>query len=165
MSSESNSKSNNLDPENCRHFKQFIPDVITPDEASLLVEIRGHGKRKGFKNVHKHPVIEKVKTIISSLVEPNWENPSYIRIEKGWNHKWHVDTGNNNHMPWCAYGGSVLLVNDEKAGFLEYRDGTKLLPEDHYCSLAIHSSDVEHRVVQDGNRITLLAFIQRQSPP
>ena len=75
------------------------------------------------------------------------------------NEKWHVDTGVKNHMIWCDYGCSVLLTNDENSGFLEYRDGTKFLPEEHYCGLAIHGSDVEHRVGHGANRVTFLAFL------
>ena len=81
-------------------------------------------------------------------------------------HPWHIDTGGDygseGHMMWCDYGCSILLNDKDTSGFLEYRDGTKILPKEHYCSLAMHSSDVEHRAYTDGTRETLLCFVQRK---
>jgi len=61
-------------------------------------------------------------------------------------------------MPWCAFGCSLLLRAGPSVGSLEYRDGTNIArPFD----LAIHSSDVEHRVSPyTGERIVWLAFLQ-----
>ena len=63
-------------------------------------------------------------------------------------------------MAWCRYGCSILLTDDPEAGSLEYRDGFKLEASEHFCGLAIHSSDVEHRTVAPGTRITYLAFLR-----
>ena len=101
---------------------------------------------------------------------------TYIIKEKHGKHGWHYDTGVHyivdneavpvlatGHMTWCDFGCSILLTDNETAGYLEYRDGTKLLPKKHYCGLAIHSSDVEHRVVDaSSKRHTLLFFLQRK---
>ena len=63
-------------------------------------------------------------------------------------------------MAWCRYGCAVLLVNNEDAGHLEYRDGYKLNYDEHYCGMALHSSDVEHRTAHNNGRITFLAFFK-----
>lgn len=136
-------------------MREFIPHVITPEEAKVLVSFIGNAD-----NPEIHPIVDKIKDAIEEVINPTWGLPSYTRIEKHHkNHPWHVDTGSSNHMMWCDYGCSVLLTNTEDSGFLEYRDGTKLLPEEHFCGLAIHSSDVEHQSEQGGGRIAFLAFI------
>ena len=141
-------------------MRVFIPNVITPDEAEALTALP---KKKCYNS--EHPVVKKVRAVIDSKINTDWSPPAYSRVERGKKHKWHVDTGgakgSTGHMSWCSYGCSVLLTDDKDAGFLEYRDGHKLLPEEHYCGLAIHSSDVEHQVSQGGpSRITLLFFTQ-----
>ena len=138
-------------------MKAFIPNIISPKEAKTL--------RDGsiYPSSNKESiVVEKLKRRISSTLnkELNWESPTLIRIEKNENHEWHVDTGSYSFMTWCDFGCSILLLDDEDAGYLEYRDGTKLLPKEHFCGLAIHSSDVEHRTVSNGTRVVFLAFIQ-----
>lgn len=139
-------------------MRVFIPNVITPEEATLVVEDYINKNTTNAEDVEK--VIEKMKSAIESVVDVNWEPPTYTRVEKhAKGHGWHVDTGSSNHMTWCGFGCSILLTNSEDSGFLEYRDGTKLLPEEHFCGLAIHSSDVEHRAEQGGGRVTFLAFI------
>ena len=135
----------------------FIPNVITPKEAIFL-------KENGIKDSKE--IIDKIKKVIEEKISPDiaiWDEPSKIRIERSPNgHPWHVDTGSSNHMLWCAYGASILLTDDDRAGYLEYRDGTKILPKEHYCSMTLHSSDVEHRVEQNSSRVTLLSFLQRK---
>lgn len=139
----------------------FIPNVITPEEAEALVSY--HNTKHCPGDIDHLEVIAKIKGAIEQVVKPNWDLPSYTRIEKlDRGHDWHLDTGSSNHMKWCDYGCSVLLTNLDKAGFLEYRDGKTLRPEEHYCGLAIHSSDVEHRTEHEGERITFLAFIAEQ---
>ena len=136
-------------------MREFIPHVITPEEAKTLVS-----SIKTKDNSKNSPIVDKIKGAIEEVINPNWDLPSYTRLQKHpKGHDWHMDTGSNNHMMWCDYGCSVLLTNTEDSGFLEYRDGTKLLPEEHFCGLAIHSSDVEHRSEQPGNRAVFLAFI------
>ena len=137
-------------------MREFIPHVITPEEAeTLAVSV----VTKDYSN--NDPIVDKIKKAIESVIKPNWEPPSLTRLERHHkSHDWHIDTGSNNHMLWCDYGCSVLLTNTEDSGLLEYRDGKIILPEEHFCGLAIHSSDVEHRTDQPGNRITFLAFVQ-----
>ena len=146
-------------------MKKIIPNIITVEEAKIIID---NGMSITNNSFH-HPVISKIENIIESeLGEIEWSKPTYKRVEgkpgtfRGLRHNWHVDTGSNGHMLWCDYGGSILLNDKDTSGFLEYRDGTKILPKEHYCSLAIHSSDVEHRVYDKGSRQTLLLFLQRK---
>lgn len=155
-------------------MRKFVPNVITPEDAKALVGLLDGNwrlKKAGLKGAiqggegwYENPAIEKIVRAIERVITPDWSSPSYIRLEKPpESSDWHVDTGSNSTMMWCDYGCSVLLTNDEYSGFLEYRDGTKIPPEEHYCGLAIHGSDVEHRVEQGGNRVTFLAFLVDQA--
>ena len=139
----------------------FLPNVITAEEAKILRETN-------IKKGEAREIVEEIKRIIDTVsFHINWKKPSYIRIEeKTSGHKWHVDTGgpygSEGHMTWCNLGCSLLLTDDEDAGYLEYRDGTKLLPKEHFCGLAIHSSDIEHKVSKNKTRVALLLFLQRK---
>ena len=137
-------------------MREFIPNVITPDEATFLAGLRTAKNPK-----IKHSSVEKIHKAIESLVAANWEPPTYTRLEHRLNlpHEWHKDTGSNDHMAWCKYGCSVVLTNEEGSGYLEYRDGFVLKAPEHYCGLAIHSSDEEHRTQHTGLRKTYLAFL------
>jgi len=137
-------------------MREFIPNVITADDARFLVGIP-HGKNKKID----HPSFEKIKAAVE-LVAPDadWSPPAFYRVEKRHKLPWHFDTGTHNHMTWCRYGCTILLVNDEDAGYLEYRDGHRLNYDKHFCGLAIHSSDVEHRTVHNKGRVTFLAFLK-----
>ena len=144
-------------------MKVHLPNVITPDEAKILRE------DIHLKSVASSEIIKEVKRVINrTLFHINWRPPSIIRVERGRpnGHKWHVDTGGDygskGHMQWCSWGCSLLLTDDEDAGHLEYKDGTKLLPKEHFCGLAIHSSDIEHKVSKNKTRVALLLFLQRK---
>ena len=142
-------------------MRAFIPNIITPEEAATIVAYYNTKHCPG--DWDKLEAVDKIKKAIERVVKPVWEPPTYIRVEKlDRGHDWHVDTGSNDHMKWCDYGCSVLLTDSEDAGFLEYKDGKIFYPEEHYCGLAIHSSDVEHRTKHQGARITFLAFIATQ---
>ena len=139
----------------------FLPNVITAEEAKILRGDLQLGTEASSE------IVGEVKKVINRILHDiNWKPPSYIRIEKGRKHKWHVDTGGSygskGHMQWCGFGCSLLLTDDEDAGYLEYRDGTKLLPKEHFCGLAIHSSDIEHKVPKNKTRVALLLFLQRK---
>ena len=133
-------------------MRKLIKNVITADEAASMVMV-------GNK-YHTLPVMKKIKDTINKEVGPiDWDPPTYMLIEECRQHEWHVDTGSNNHMTWCDYGISILLNDKEESGKLEYRDGTKI---DNYLHMAIHSSDVEHRVADNkGTRQVFLAFIRK----
>ena len=121
----------------------FLPNIITPEEAKVLRDTPHLNTKESLE------IIDEVKRVVDrTLYHINWKSPSIIRVEQKPNgHPWHVDTGGDygskGHMMWCNWGGSLLLTDDEGAGHLEYRDGTKLSPKEHFCGLAIHSSDVE----------------------
>ena len=140
-------------------MKTYIENVITVEEANNIKTLSG-------TSLSEHPVVLKIKGVIEKVVgeKLDWTKPSYLSIERNGNHDWHVDTGGayNNpdaHMKWCDYGCSILLQDHEDPGFLEYRDGTKLK---NYLGLAIHSSDVEHKVSSyNGERLTFLAFVKK----
>ena len=140
----------------------FLPNIITPEEAKVLRDTPHLNTKESLE------IIDEVKRVVDrTLYHINWKSPSIIRVEQKPNgHPWHVDTGGDygseGHMMWCDYGCSILLNDKDTSGFLEYRDGTKILPKEHYCSLAMHSSDVEHRAYTDGTRETLLCFVQRK---
>ena len=138
-------------------MREFIPYIITADDARYLVGLPS-GKNKKID----HPSFEKIKETIASVApKANWSSPAFYRVEKkGKQHPWHVDTGTRNQMAWCRYGCTILLVNDEDAGYLEYRDGHQLNYDEHFCGLAVHSSDVEHQTVHNKGRVTFLAFLK-----
>ena len=143
-------------------MKQLIKDIITPEEASYLIDLTSGEKISVKHPTIKKDLIDKIKGVINDLVQVSWKQPSYIKLEcnRQKPHNWHLDTGSRNHMTWCSYGCSILLNDREGAGYLEYRDGTVIEAEDHYCSLAIHSSDEEHRTIHEPNkRTTLLVFL------
>ena len=106
-----------------------------------------------------NPIIEKIKSGIEDVIgKVVWEPPSYMRLEhRNRGHEWHVDTGNRGHMPWCNYGCSILLKEDGDVGYIEYRDESRI---HNYLDLIIHSSDVEHRVEKNKDRIAFLCFIK-----
>ena len=142
-----------------REKRFFISNVITPEEAIFLQE-------NNIKDPEGNKIVNKIKRVIEEKISPDiaiWDEPSKISIERRSNgHPWHVDTGSSNHMLWCAYGASILLTDDDRAGYLEYRDGTKILPKEHYCSMALHTSDIEHRVEENSSRVVILFFFQRK---
>ena len=148
-----------------KNLRKFIPNIITPEEAVILYKRGSHFQMGEFPEI-----IDRIKKVIEENITPDiadWNKPSIIRIENNiGGHKWHIDTGGDygtkGHMMWCAYGASLLLVDDEDAGYLEYRDGTKLLPKEHFCGLSLHSSDIEHKVTENKTRRTLLIFTQRK---
>ena len=141
----------------------FLPNIITPEEAKVLRDTPHLNTKESLE------IIDEVKRVVDrTLYHINWKSPSIIRVEMGikGGHKWHVDTGGDygskGHMQWCSWGCSILLTDDEDAGHLEYRDGTKLSPKEHFCGLAIHSSDIEHKVSKNKTRVALLLFLERK---
>ena len=133
-----------------------IPQVVTYEEAEALIMATP-------TTTATHPTVDILRQAVENVLGPCcWSRPSYMKVERNGTHDWHVDTGgtlgSDGHMPWCAFGCSLLLRAGPSVGSLEYRDGTNIArPFD----LAIHSSDVEHRVSPyTGERIVWLAFLQ-----
>ena len=163
-------------------MKKLIPNVISKEESFILlnsdVSNVKWNKNHLIKDVNRSDTNE-VTSIVIKILEiiniPKISSKGYFRLESSYpesayTHPWHVDTGSNNHMVWCKFGVSILLSEPTtfKGAELEYKDGTIITKEKHYLSLAIHSSDVEHRLrwgaessdkEREGERRTLLFFL------
>jgi len=79
-------------------------------------------------------------------------------------HKWHKDTGTDNHMSWCQVGLSVLLTNSFTGGLMYYADDdsgkNKTLVKRKVGDLCVHDSSEWHMVEpHEGKRTVLLIFI------
>jgi len=89
------------------------------------------------------------------------EPPAYCRVECHKDgHDWHSDTGDSDHMLWCAYSGSVLLSPPETfaGGWFEFADPIER--HRHYLDLLVYSSENVHRVTShQGDRRALLMFL------
>lgn len=141
-------------------MRGIVKDFITPEEARQL---RAFHKRPSEKIISlsdggvRGLIVERLKEHLPDL---NPKPQSYIRTEvakKG--HNWHVDTGTNNHMPWCTYGCSIMLSRDYEyvGGTFHYRD-EEFRPE--FCDLVWHDSKTEHMVeAHQGLRMVCLIFI------
>jgi hypothetical protein len=145
-------------------MRLLIPNIITPEEAKNILRWppKKHNRSKDI------PAVLKIREVIESTVgEIDWSKPTRIEVipESHAYLPWHVDTGgaygSEGHMAWCDYGCSLLLNDKDTSGYLEYRD-SKVLSKEHFCSLALHSSDIEHRVINDGTREVILFFVQRK---
>lgn len=139
-------------------MKLVIPNVIDNDDLSTLAKERLNRRQRDWEN----PVISKVVEALREHTEIEIQEESYWVIEsKPKGHEWHVDTGSNNHMPWCKFGCTTLLTNPDtfEGGILHYRD-EEIEPEQF--TLYGHTSDVEHMVTPSQpvkKRIVLLLFI------
>jgi len=140
-------------------MRAYIENVITQEEAKSILHLKDD-----LSALYENPVVLRVKDIIEKKVGLiDWEPPTYMRVEENGKHDWHIDTGYKppGHMKWCEYGCSILLNEDKDSGFLEYRDDIKL---NNYLGLAIHSSDVEHRISPyKGIRETFLVFVKKKN--
>jgi len=147
----------------------ILENLLTVEQAKELDKFRGQGQIKYHLNTH--PIIE----YIFKEIEPYSQYPfkknsinTYFEVqhrEKG--HKYHYDTGSNQHMTWCGFSASSLLSNPvEFSGGLVKFDDREITPEEHYLSvLAYRSNENEgingHSVDKhDGVRVVLLMFIE-----
>ena len=139
-------------------MKTVLKQLINSDEASELPE------KLQFLKKNKSKVIEKILSAIKEITDFELCDESYSVIEKNpTGHRWHVDTGTNNKMPWCKLGASMLLTDDFTGGEFLYRDKNgkveEILDRKIY-DLHLHTSDEEHMVRPSvGNRTVLLIFI------
>ncbi len=137
-------------------IKDQLPKFITEEEAEELRSLKPGGHLMSKIEGVPLDVITRFAEMLG--VEPHED--AYVRMshrEQG--HKWHKDTGSNNHMPWCSYGGSIMLSKDYEfvGGGFHYREGEIEQPR---LSLTYHSSDVEHMVQpHQGLRLVFLMFI------
>ena len=113
-----------------------------------------------------HPVVAKCVSWIQRIApDASIHAPAYCRVEQmATGHDWHVDTGDSNHMTWCAYSGSVLLSKPESfsGGWFEFRNPPAR--HKHYLDLLTYSSDNWHRVTpHEGERRVLLLFLGKSN--
>jgi|11BtaG_2_1085332.scaffolds.fasta_scaffold01236_3 hypothetical protein len=143
-------------------MKGFAENFITPEEATHLkskMKPPGSGKIL-IKDLPEDSTESFVVERLRDHFDFDLHEESYISIEhnpKG--HRWHVDTGDRNHMPWCSFGCSVMLSKDYEyvGGLFHYRDAE--IQAEH-CGLLWHDSSEEHMVERhQGVRAVLLIFI------
>jgi hypothetical protein len=147
---------------------KVIPDIITRDEAKILIEehcstigvitpyypkpIVYHKRNRDFSN----KIIKKIVKIYQSYVDSKelvLESPSYWKTQEvSMGHKWHYDgckevdgEFKDNHMAWCEYGSTILLTNPNEfeGGKLSVMYEGKELEidvNDHYLSGIFYTS-------------------------
>ncbi len=134
-------------------LRKRIPAVLTAGEAATL---------QVGKHRFGHSLIARcIEALQAEAPHASIEPPAYCRVERHKDgHDWHVDTGDSDHMPWCAYSGSVLLSSPENfsGGWFEFADPIER--HRHYLDLLVYSSDNVHRVTSHkGERRVLLMFL------
>ena len=136
--------------------REIFRNIITEAEAQSLACVQ----RLDFD----HPIVSRLVAAIKiAASDAAISDKSYARVERNSDgHDWHADTGDSDHMTWCAYSGSVLLTNDFSGGDFEFFCGTRYR---HYLDLLTYSSDQWHRVTPhtDGERYVLLIFLGREN--
>jgi hypothetical protein len=140
----------------------FEPNFLTLDEIAQLLKIKqGTYKILSVKN----PVVDRIVDRLLLDLDFKINEHSYWRIEqKPLGHDWHVDTGSNNHMPWCQIGVSILLTSNFTGGETYYtqdQDKTNAIKQERALGdLCAHTSDELHMVTaHEGKRIVFLMFI------
>ena len=110
-----------------------------------------------------NPTILKIVSVLKEHFDFIIKPESYWRIEHNpGGHEWHVDTGTNNHMPWCQVGCSTLLTSNTQftGGETFYYKQEPIKSERDLYDIVAHSSDEWHMVTpHTGNRVVLLLFI------
>lgn len=136
--------------------KEQVPNFITQKQADELRSLPEGAHPIGKIQGVPLDVVSRFSEMLG--VKPH--DQAYVRMShREMGHKWHVDTGSRNHMPWCSYGGSIMLSKDYEfvGGGFHYREGEIEQP---HLSLTYHSSDVEHMVQpHQGLRLVFLMFI------
>jgi predicted 2-oxoglutarate/Fe(II)-dependent dioxygenase YbiX len=135
--------------------RTYVKDIITPEEAAQLAQCNGKVPFNLF-------ALRKVVGCMQTLYPATVTSDSYARVERNvTGHDWHVDTGDSDHMPWCAVSASVLVSRPEEftGGAFEFDEPFEEHAA-HYCDGIIYTSDQVHRVLpHTGNRKVLLVFL------
>jgi hypothetical protein len=135
-------------------LRYYVEDILTPAEAETLVGFNG----KVPFDIGAIPKVVGEMERLGAAITPK----SYCRIEgKSDGHDWHVDTGDSNHMPWCAWSASVLLTTPDRfeGGTFQFADPSEEHSA-HYLDAIIYTSDERHRVLpHQGSRKVLLVFL------
>ena len=143
-------------------MRKIYKNFITKEEADNQISI-GRCRNSIINTDNKL-----ISDIVNKLREDfdfEVEEKSYWSIEsRSRGHKWHRDTGSNNHMTWCQVGVSILLKDGSSGGETYYADDdketNKIKSNRELYDLIAHTSDEWHMVTpHKGNRYVLLMFI------
>ena len=141
-------------------MRTLIKNAINKDDHGILPQATD-----GFIPLlsETNPTILKIVSVLKEHFDFIIKPESYWRIEHNpGGHEWHVDTGTNNHMPWCQVGCSTLLTSNTQftGGETFYNKEEPIKSERDLYDIVAHSSDEWHMVTpHTGNRVVLLLFI------
>lgn len=142
-------------------MRKVYENFLNKEDISFLLNNK---ERKKLKE-EKPEIINRIINHISKDFDFEIKNESYYVVEtRKIGHKWHKDTGSNNHMPWCQVGLSVLLTSSFTGGLMYYADDdsgkNKTLVKRKVGDLCVHDSSEWHMVEpHKGTRSVLLIFI------
>ena len=142
-------------------MRKVYENFLNKEDISFLLRNK---KRKKLKE-EKPEIINRIINHISKDFDFEIKNESYYVVETHKiGHKWHKDTGTDNHMSWCQVGLSVLLTSRFTGGLMYYADDgsgkNKTLVKRKVGDLCVHDSSEWHMVEpHEGKRTVLLIFI------
>jgi hypothetical protein len=132
----------------------FIEDVITEEVAKSLRSKTGRLRWDDWR-------LEEPLAWMRSFFPIKIGESAYVVVERrNAGHKWHVDTGDAGHMPWCRYTAGVGLSPADmfSGGGFYFRDSGPLY---HYRDMIAYTADQEHMVESHtGERFVLLMFFE-----
>ena len=141
-------------------MRKIYRNFITKDEAKELISCY-EGEILKSNNDIINRIIEKIKEDFTFSIK---KQSNYYIETKPVGHSWHVDTGTNNHMPWCEIGISILLKEPISGGNTYYSDNlqgdNKVKSDRNIHDLISHTSDEWHMIEpHKGKRVVFLMFI------
>ena len=127
-------------------MRMVISEIISESEVALL-PVSGKLLELRDTNGVLRRILEEIEKHIDLTLKPE----SYCLVERRpAGHEWHKDTGfPSEHMPWCTYGGSIVLNRDFQGGELKYRSANGVITEikeRRALDLHFHSSDEFHMI-------------------
>ena len=139
-------------------MRMIISEIISESEVALLPS---SGKLLELKD---NKVLQRILEEIGKHINFTLKPESYCVIEqRSAGHQWHPDTGTGMHMPWCSYGGSIVLDDNFQGGQLRYRSASGIVTEvkdRKPLDLYLHSSDEWHMIEPStSQRRAFLLFI------
>ena len=143
-------------------MRKIYHKAITVEEKDTLKRDILRNRNHSILN-KPNDVVDKLVNMLSKDFEFEVKEQSYYNLEKTNNkgHKWHIDTGTDNHMMWCQVGVSLLFESDYDKDITYYREDDDIIEvyrDDLDC--IAHTSDVPHKVdPPKGDRLVLLIFI------
>ena len=141
-------------------MRKIYNSFITKSEADILLNL-SNKKLLDSNNKIINKIIKQLKKDFDFNIkkESNYQTEHYPH-----GHTWHIDTGINNHMPWCQIGVSILIKKPTLNGDTYYADDgketNKVKVERSLYDLIAHTSDEWHMVEpHKGERKVFLMFI------